>query len=497
MPFDASRRLAPSQRPVRAFKSAVDEAQWSSADGSMEKILSGYSIDDATWLYLSLFLIVTVYFRFSRVFSLRNADLLILLAISPGILLVHQGFASGFVWLFGLSGVLLLRLICDRYFTRRPRLEQNLNSQGLTFLGIVAFLFLAVTAWNLHELPKSTVQTVEAAERLSKRQEAPTKTPAPANGPSDDAKAGPAATVLAVPFVKLPQLAGKINPSPSAARPAADYAIYAARMASIVAHLAVALALVLIGRWHFGDQQIGIAMATLYLLLPCTAYDVARVNHVFPAALILWAIDAYRRPAVAGSLMGLACGTLFFPVFLLPLWFAFYDRRGAVRFGVALGAVAAVLIGSLALTSVDIASFRNQALGAIDWSALSFRDDDSGGFWRPEMAAYRIPVFVAFLVGAIVLSFWPRKKTLEQLVAHSTAIIVATQFWYPQRGGVYSLWYLPLLVVVVFRPALSHLLPPDLSRKGSAEHADGTTGPMELATAATTPTGGALNARFR
>lgn len=463
----------------------------------MEKILSGYTVDDATWFYLSLFLTLTVYFRFSRVFSLRNADLVILLAISPGILLVHQGFASGFVWLFGLSGVLLLRLIGDRYFTRRPRLEQNLNIHGLTFLGVVAFLFLAGTAWNLQQLPKSTVQTVEAADRLSKREEAPSKPSHPAPGPSDDAKAGPAATVLAVPFVKLPQLAGAINPSPKAAAPPADPAIYAARLASIVAHLAVVIGLVFIGRWHFGDQQIGIAMATLYLLLPCTSYDVARVNHVFPAALILWAIAAYRRPAVAGGLMGLACGTLFFPVFLLPLWFAFYDRRGAVRFGIALGAVAAVLVGSLALTSVDVSSFRNQTMGAIDWSALSFRDDDSGGFWRPEMADYRIPVFVAFLVGTTVLSFWPRKKTLEQLIAHSTAIIVATQFWYPQRGGVYSLWYLPLLLVVVFRPTLSHLLPPDLARKESAEKANGTSGAPDLAASGTSAAGAALNARFR
>lgn len=457
----------------------------------MDKILNGYSVSDETWLYLSLFLTLTVYFRFSRFFSLRNADLLILLAISPGILLVHRGYAAGFVWLFGLSGVLLLRLVFDSYFTRRPRLEQNLNYQGLAFLGVVAFLFLGVTAW-ICELPKSTVQTVEAAERMSKRQEAPAKS-APAPGPAEDVKAGPAATVLAVPILKTTQLAATINPStPATAIASGDYA---ARLTAIIAHLAVALALVFIGRWHFGDQHVGIAMATLYLLLPCTAYDVARVNHVFPAALILWAIAAYRRPAVAGGLMGLACGTLVFPVFLLPLWCAFYDRRGALRFVIALGAVTAVLVGSVALTSVDVASFRNQTMGAIDWSALSFRDTDTGGFWRPERAAYRIPVFVAFLVGTIVLSFWPAKKTLEHLIAHSAAIIVATQFWFPQRGGVYSLWYLPLLLVVIFRPTLSHLLPPDLARKGTAEHSNGASSPPELTAAA--GGGPSLGTRFR
>src|SRR5579863_5534987 len=108
----------------------------------MEKVLAGFTIDDATWFYLSFFLIVTVYFRFTRVFSLRNSDLFILLAISPGTLLVRQHFASGFAWLFAVAGLLVVRLMGDGYFTRRPRLEQNLNTYGLGFLGIVAFLFL-------------------------------------------------------------------------------------------------------------------------------------------------------------------------------------------------------------------------------------------------------------------------------------------------------------------------------------------------------------------
>jgi hypothetical protein len=285
---------------------------------------------------------------------------------------------------------------------------------------------------------------------------------------------------LTAPFVSIPKVVDAINPTPQPARASRNYADDAARLASMMAHLAVVIGLVCMGRWHFGDQSIGLAMATLYLLLPCTSYEVEQVNHVLPSALILWAITAYRRPAVAGVLMGLACGTLFFPVFLLPLWFSFYDRRGVVRFGGALAVVAAVLLGSLALTSVDAASFRDHIREAIHWPVSSFLGNPSGGFWRPEIAAYRIPVFVAFCGSALVLSFWPRRKTLEQLVAHSAAIVVGTQFWYPQQGGVYSLWYVPLVLVVVFRPTLSHLLPPDLSPHESAERSNGAIAPREL-----------------
>jgi len=34
-------------------------------------------------------------------------------------------------------------------------------------------------------------------------------------------------------------------------------------------------------------------------------------------------------------------------------------------------------------------------------------------------------------------------------------VVVATQFWYSHQGGVYLLWYLPLLLLVVFRPRLA------------------------------------------
>jgi hypothetical protein len=426
----------------------------------MEEILSGYKVGSATWLCLSFFLIVAIYFRFNRGFSLRNGDLLALFAISPGILLAQRGNPAGYIWLFAVCGVWMLRLIFDGYFSRRPRLEQNLNTPGLTFLCAVAFVFLSIHAWRSDEGLASTVQTVEAADRLLNRQEAPTKSVHPHDGASEDAKA-----------VKvIPPLAGAISTEPKHAGTATMNAVYAARIASIIAHLLVIVALACIGRWHFGDQQIGIAMAALYMLLPCSSYDVGKLNHVLPAALILWAVAAYRRPILSGGLMALACGTLVFPVFLLPLWFLFYDRRGAIRFGAGLAAVGVVLVGSLILTSADTTSFWNQMIGAvIDWPALSIRENQSGGFWQPEINAYRLPVKVAFFAGVIVISIWPRHKTLEHLIANSAAIIIGTQFWYPQQGAVYSLWYVPLLLVVIFRPTLSHLLPPEFARRQAAE----------------------------
>ena len=39
-------------------------------------------------------------------------------------------------------------------------------------------------------------------------------------------------------------------------------------------------------------------------------------------------------------------------------------------------------------------------------------------------------------------------------------MVIGVQFWYADQGGVYVLWYLPLLLLMVFRPNLSDRRPP-------------------------------------
>ena len=48
----------------------------------------------------------------------------------------------GYIWLFVVSGLFLLRLLLDAAMVRRPLLEPNLSVGGLTFLGISLFVFL-------------------------------------------------------------------------------------------------------------------------------------------------------------------------------------------------------------------------------------------------------------------------------------------------------------------------------------------------------------------
>jgi len=96
-------------------------------------------------------------------------------------------------------------------------------------------------------------------------------------------------------------------------------------------------------------------------------------------------------------------------------------------------------------------------LNLAEWQAWRVPTTDS--FWKGIHWAYRIPVFIAFLAFVITTIFWPAPKNLAHLLALSAATLIGIQFWYADQGGVYILWYLPLLLLVVFRPNLSDRQP--------------------------------------
>ena len=416
----------------------------------MNYVLHGYQVNEATWFHLSLVLILAVYFRFGRVWSLRNLDLILMLSIAPALLYVQESPADGAFCLLAVTFGLLGRAGFDAYFTRRPKLPQNMNPAGLVFLCLAAMVFLGTKVLT-ESPPVNEVREVHRARQLVKGEGAPA-TESAAEGAINEA--GPGARLIYA----------AIAATPAAERPAStanEAALYVARGMAILAHLAVIGGLICVGYYHMGDLHLGLAMATLYLLLPCTAYEVGRINHVLPSAMIVWAFVAYRRVAVAGALLGLACGTLFFPIFLLPLWAAFYGRRGWLKFLLAVGGMTLVMVAALWLLAGPVGVLPDSNFGIVDWTKLQIRDTEPTGFWSIFPAAYRIPAFVSFLAMVTALSIWPRYKDLATLMASSAAIVIGTQLWYPAQGSVYVLWYLPLLLMVVFRPPLHHSLAPD------------------------------------
>ena len=62
-----------------------------------------------------------------------------------------------------------------------------------------------------------------------------------------------------------------------------------------------------------------------------------------------------------------------------------------------------------------------------------------------------LALFVAICLG---MTIWPAQKNLGTLLSCSAAVMLATQFWHAHQGGLCMAWYLPLLILTIFRPNL-------------------------------------------
>jgi hypothetical protein len=430
----------------------------------MSEILFRYErVEPTTWAYLSSLLIIALYFKFSRFWSVRNLDLVALILIAPGLLLVKYGIDrgngedvavvehAGYIWLFAVNGCLLLRLLLDASMVRRPLLEPNLSVGGLSFLGVSLYLFLMANV--VTGIPEAAdvlgSQRAEELQNLEASQEELTSLRT--HGPGFP-------LIYLLPHISTQSLLGreaqKVENVPDApVRSVRLVNVVTAQVMAILSQLAIVIGITLIGGKHFDSIRAGIAAATLYLLLPYTAMWTGSVYHALPGALIVWAVVCYRRPFLAGAMLGLAFGTIYYPLFLLPLWLSFYWQRGVWRFLLGFVATAAILIVTLAFTSSDMPMFLaniRQMFGIQFPVAENLR-----GAWQYWNEVYRYPIIAAFIGLSLSFVLWPAQKNLATLISCSAALMLATQFWHAHSGGGLALaWYLPLFLLTVFRPNL-------------------------------------------
>jgi hypothetical protein len=168
-----------------------------------------------------------------------------------------------------------------------------------------------------------------------------------------------------------------------------------ARILAICANLALIFCIVGIGYWHFGSFNTGVGAATIYLLLPYTAFTTGRVDHVVPGALLLLALLMYRQPFIAGLFLGCAAGVTYYPFSLLPLWCSFYWPRGIRRFATGFGCALIALIVPMALLYSANPVVHLGFMFGIKHVAMADMDGVWGLGWHPFI---RIPIIVRIII---------------------------------------------------------------------------------------------------
>ena len=433
----------------------------------MSQFLFDYvRLEPPTWVFLSTLLVVGLFLMFHRFWSLRNVDILLVLAFTPGMMLVYEGrqkaFPSevvtvqngleaavsvpltppetlesdlkwppkkllywGFIWLLICAGLTVLRMLLDTTIVRRPLLDPNLSSGGMLFLGTSLLVYLMVN--------------VATSSPVEQRRSSP--------------EIGPGYVLLSA----LPQISTTPQLLPIGSKPSevARRPLGLARVLAIGANLTLVFCILAIGYWHFGNFKTGVGAATFYLLLPYTAHMTGRVDHVVPSALLLLAVLMYRQPFVAGLFLGCAAGVVYYPFSLLPLWCSFYWQRGIRRFAGGFSvSIAALVIAMIILHPNNLSQDLSYMFG-LKVVAMRGMDGIWGLGWYSIM---RIPIIVVFVLLSLSFVVWPAQKNLATLLSCSSAIMAATQFWHGFGGGLYLAWFIPLALLTIFRPNLDYCI---------------------------------------
>ena len=311
----------------------------------------------------------------------------------------------------------------------------------------MASLLAFLTANVLNGEPEVTdLQSVQRAEYLSQREASELEQ-------STLSTHGPGFSLLFV----LPHISTRVLISEEIEtedgsvvdRPDKPARVITARTMAIICQALIVIGMLIIAARHFEKGTLGLAAATFYLLSPYTALWTGNVTHSLPGALLVWAIVLYRRPFLAGCLIGLGCGAIYYPFALLPLWFSFYWRRGAWRFGWGLVITLAALVTTLIFTTTDASMFFNslRQMFGIRWFVM----EGMSGVWQYWNGWYRVPIFVTFVGLSLSFIMVPAQKNLATLISGTAALMIGVQFWHAHSGGLALAWCLPLLLLVVFR----------------------------------------------
>jgi hypothetical protein len=470
-------------------------------------------INESTWMYVSTFLILSFFFKFNRAWSIRNLDLFLIILLAPGLLLIQSGRVEhsqflqqqafenqipesdseslqspvinqagfhrtvqseegpesdvaeaeiglselgfdepglarqryGYFWMFGIGGLILLRMLLDPLLERRPVLDPNMSIGGMVFMGLSLLIFVLANVAT-YSPGKEDIEGARNATKMLRLEAA---------SDSEDVhliQRGPGYRLLyLLPVLSTFENSEEIRDSGSDDALNHSRHIIAAKSVAITSQVLIVLGLILFCHYHFGNFHIGVGIATIYMLLPYTAIFTGNVMHTVPAALLIWALVCYRIPIASGIFIGLATGVSYYPLFLLALWISYYWDRGWRSFLVGFFISIAICICGLFSTSADSVDFFRQLQAMF---AFWFpRMENLEGIWALGISQiWRHPLLVAFVALSVSFAAWPSEKNIGTLIAYTAAVMVAVQFWHGFGGGLYVAWYLPLALLVMFRP---------------------------------------------
>ncbi len=230
------------------------------------------------------------------------------------------------------------------------------------------------------------------------------------------------------------------------------------------------VALFLLGK-RCGGTHTGIVLAALFACNPFTIgiheFGLRSVSHIAAIPFLVFALLWIRIPLLAGMLLGIGSGMLYYPVFLFPLWLGYYwktqAKRSAILFLSGFAAIGFLsLLSIAAMTYVQDASHEGMSpLRAFLEDTVIQQQFGEGygnsrfGFWGqyPVLKTMGKPVVsIGYLIFCLSLFWWPGYMNVYRTLTLSTAVLIGTQLCLSHGGGLYIGFYLAYFLIALVLP---------------------------------------------
>jgi uncharacterized membrane protein len=225
-----------------------------------------------------------------------------------------------------------------------------------------------------------------------------------------------------------------------------------AHVASFTFDLLILLGFLLLGRQLRAGEQgrmLGLALAYAWAAFPYSVFEIRySFNNTAVALLVLGAFLALTRPVARGALTGAAALTKFGPGVLAPLFATGTgERRGRswILFTAAFVAVVVAVLVPL-LPPGGPSEFWDRTLG--------YQNDRPGwnSIWGrfPDLDWLRTVMQIAVVGLALLLAFFPRRRSLLQVAALGAGVMAAMELSMNYWFSAYVLWFAPLAFAALF-----------------------------------------------
>ena len=410
-----------------------------------------------------------------RPFTLRNLDLLVLLAFTVSLVFFGRGeiFAS-VPLVYPVLGYLLMRGLVVG--TRRR--ESALRPVWPTWAFAAAAVFLLGFRVGLNvEAPRGVIDVglagVVGADRILEGEapygNMPQRSGLEPCGPADAEGQireriqtngrceaaiergdtyGPIAYLAYVPATLVWDWSGKWDSLPGA------------HATSILFDVLTILALVLVGL-RFGGLRLAAVLAFAWTAYPFTAYALnANTNDTIMPAILVFGFWLASSAWARGSAVALAGWTKFGALLVAPLWASYpsLSARRVLRFGLAFAAATLVSFTVLLLEpslrgaardfwerTVAYQSARDSPFSLWGWGQYRAEGIPDLGFAQPLVAGLAVAL-------AVAVAFVPRDKGPVELAALTAAVLVAFQLSLTHWFYLYLPWILPFVLLWLLLP---------------------------------------------